>query len=293
MDIAASMTATASGLLLHKAAPVLKIQWGVLPRRSAITSRFFTCPAAPQLDQYAIRPNFSAVRTYQTVTKYGEVITQPDQVANTMRRAFHHLRNGRPGPVIVELPRDVGNKEVPEAVMDYKPPKRARQAPDEGDVKAAVKILLNAKKPVIWSGMGVLLSGATHALREFAELTGIPVYCTMPGKSSFDERHPLSVGAGEWCNHTRRPAVDTGVGRVVCSRFKHDTHHLRTTHSDGKNPPPQHREHRRHQQGFLGRCWATGRCEIDIGCHDCRGEALNSARPHVTTKPTLLRQSLN
>ncbi|GIS82687.1 MAG: hypothetical protein CM1200mP15_13190 [Dehalococcoidia bacterium] len=55
---------------------------------------------------------------------------------------------------------------------------------------------MNAKKPVIWSGMGVLFSEATAELQEFAELTEIPVYCTMPGKSSFDERHPLALGAG-------------------------------------------------------------------------------------------------
>ena len=136
------------------------------------------------------------MRTYQTVSKYGEVITKPDEVANVMRRAFHHLRNGRPGPVIVETPSDVGLQEVSADALSYKPPKRALQVPASGDIKDAVTELLNAEKPVIWSGMGVLLSGATETLREFAELTEIPVYCTMPGKSSFDERHPLSVGSG-------------------------------------------------------------------------------------------------
>ena len=153
-------------------------------------------PGGPSLDQYAVRPSFSPVRTYQTVSKYGEVISKPDQVANVMRRAFHHLRNGRPGPVIVETPSDVGTQEVSDDALNYKSPKRALQVPAPGDIKDAVTELLNAKKPVIWSGMGVLLSGATETLREFAELTEIPVYCTMPGKSSFDERHPLSVGSG-------------------------------------------------------------------------------------------------
>ena len=153
-------------------------------------------PGGPAISQYAVRPNFSPVRSYQSVSKYGEIITQADQVANVMRRAFHNLRNGRPGPVIVEIPADVGRQEVPEEALNYQPPKRSPQLPAAGDIKDAVRVLLNANKPVIWSGMGVLLAGATDELKQLAELTGIPVYSTMPGKSSFDDRHPLSLGAG-------------------------------------------------------------------------------------------------
>ncbi len=153
-------------------------------------------PGGPALAQYAVRPNFSASRTYQSVSKSSEIIGQPGQVAAVMRRAFHNLRNGRPGPVIVEIPADVATQEVPEAAMNYQPPKQLLQSPTGGDVKEAVNLLLNAKKPVIWSGMGVLFSQATEELRELAELTEIPVYCTMPGKSSFDDRHPLALGAG-------------------------------------------------------------------------------------------------
>ena len=150
----------------------------------------------PALGQYAVRPNFSPVRSYQSVSKYAEVITAPGQVAAAMRRAFHHLRNGRPGPVIIEIPADVGGQEVPDSGLNYQPPKRLLQGPSQGDVADAARLLLNARKPLIWSGMGVLFSSATEELRELAELTQIPVYTTMPGKSSFDERHPLSLGAG-------------------------------------------------------------------------------------------------
>ena len=153
-------------------------------------------PGGPALNQYAVRPNFSASRSYQSVSKSSEIIGQPSQVAAVMRRAFHNLRNGRPGPVIVEIPADVSTQEVPESAMNYQPPKRLLQSPAAGDVKEAVNLLLNAKKPVIWSGMGVLFAQASGELRELAELTEIPVYCTMPGKSSFDDRHPLALGAG-------------------------------------------------------------------------------------------------
>ena len=84
----------------------------------------------------------------------------------------------------------------PSPLLNYQPPKRHPQQPSAGDIKDAVKALLAARKPMIWSGMGVLLGNATDELREFAELTEIPVYCTMPGKSGFNERHPLSLGSG-------------------------------------------------------------------------------------------------
>jgi acetolactate synthase-1/2/3 large subunit len=153
-------------------------------------------PGGAALASAAVRPNFSAFNTYQSITKQVEVILRPEQVGDVMRRAFHALRNGRPGPVVVEMPSDVCGEEVPEAGLQYRSPKVSIQLPSPSDVKDAVKALLEAKKPVIWAGMGVLLAGASAALTEFAELTEIPVYTTMPGKSSIDERHPLALGGG-------------------------------------------------------------------------------------------------
>ena len=150
----------------------------------------------PALSQYYVRPNFSPARSYQSVSKSAEVILAPGQVSAVMRRAFHNLRNGRAGPVIVEIPADVSEQEVPDSALEYQPPKRLLQSPSSSDVSDAARLLLNAKKPVIWSGMGVLAASATKELQELAELTQIPVYTTLPGKSSFDERHPLSLGAG-------------------------------------------------------------------------------------------------
>ena len=148
------------------------------------------------LDNISVRPNFSAVQKYQGWVKQIEAVYAPSQVGDVMRRAFHALRNGTPGPVVVELTGDVCNQEVPEAAQTYRSPKPARQAPEAGDIGAAAKALIGARKPVIWAGAGVMFSGATDALRELAELTAIPVFCTMPGKSAFDERHALALGAG-------------------------------------------------------------------------------------------------
>lgn len=153
-------------------------------------------PGGVNLNQIAVKPNYSAVLNYQHVSKQVEAIYQPEDVGNAMRRAFHGLRNGAPGPVVVELTTDVCNKEVPADAQNYVSPRLSRQQPANSDIKDAVKALLGAKKAVIWAGQGVLFGGATVELQTLAELTGIPVFCTMPGKSAFNENHPLSLGAG-------------------------------------------------------------------------------------------------
>ena len=156
------------------------------------------------LNQLSVRPNFHAAERMRGWAKQIETIYTPGQVGDVMRRAFHALRNGSPGPVVVELTGDVCGQEVPEAARNYKSPKLTRQVPEAGDIAAAVEALLKAKKPVIWAGAGVLSSGATEALRELAELVATPVFCTMPGKSAMDERHPLALGAGS--GTTTKPA---------------------------------------------------------------------------------------
>jgi thiamine pyrophosphate-dependent acetolactate synthase large subunit-like protein len=148
------------------------------------------------LDRLSVRPNFTAAQHYQGWVKQIEAIYTPSQVGDVMRRAFHALRNGRPGPVVVELTADVCAQEVPEAARTYTSPKLVRQVPEHAAIDAAADALIGARRGVIWAGAGVLFSGGTAALRELAELTATPVFCTMPGKSAFDERHPLALGAG-------------------------------------------------------------------------------------------------
>ena len=153
-------------------------------------------PGGFPLSEYFVRPNFSPVRTYQSVSKSAEVILTPDSVSSVMRRAFHAMRNGRPGPAVVEIPADVAMMEVPADALPYQPPKRHLFAPSPSDVKDTVTAVLKAKKAVIWSGHGVLAAGASAELTELAELIEVPVFCTLSGKSGFNERHPLSLGAG-------------------------------------------------------------------------------------------------
>lgn len=153
-------------------------------------------PGGIPLDQIGVRPNFSVQRNYQGVVRRIETIYKPEQIGSVMRRAFHALRNGPAGPVVVELSEDVCDQQVPPAGREYHAPTRQIQRPATEDVRAAAEALLAAKKPLIWSGAGVLFARATEELKALAELTEVPVFCTMPGKSSFDERHPLALGAG-------------------------------------------------------------------------------------------------
>ncbi len=153
-------------------------------------------PGGVALNQIAVKPNFSATRNYQGITKHTEAIYRPEDITRVMRRAFHALRNGPGGPVVVELTGDVCGREVPERSQQYDAPGIIRSKPSSDAIRDTVKALRAAKNPVLWAGQGVLMSGATGELRELAELTGLPVFCTMPGKSAMDERHPLCLGAG-------------------------------------------------------------------------------------------------
>ena len=184
------------GVIITQGGPGSENCMGGLAQAYADNVPVLYLPGGPAINQHSVRPSFSPARTYESVCVYSEVLWKADMTASVLRRAFHRLRNGRPGPVLVEIPADVGTQEVPEASMNYLPPKRMLQAPSASDVKDAVRLLLNAKKPVIWSGMGTLMAEASAELQEFAELTEVPVYCTMPGKSGFDERHPLALGSG-------------------------------------------------------------------------------------------------
>ncbi|MGI8549860.1 MAG: thiamine pyrophosphate-requiring protein [Dehalococcoidia bacterium] len=142
-----------------------------------------------------IPPNFNSFINYQHVTKWAEQVPFGDAVPDALRRAFTQVRNGRPRPVLVEIPADVFGEEVPEP-LNYQPAPRARTAPDPRDVAEAARVLVNAERPVIYAGQGVHYAKAWTPLRELAELLEAPVTTSLEGKSAFPETHPLSLGSG-------------------------------------------------------------------------------------------------
>ena len=166
-------------------------------------------PQGSGVDSYSIQPNFSATQNYQHVTKLALSIDQVGKTTREMRRAFHAIRQGRPGPAMVELHRDVLSQDVPEDATHYTPTRALRSAPSRNDVKDAVTQLLSAENPVIWAGQGVLYAGATDELRQLAELMQIPVITTMQAKSAFPDDHPLALGSA---NRTAPKAVFKWLG---------------------------------------------------------------------------------
>ncbi len=142
-----------------------------------------------------IPPNFNSVLNFRHVTKWAEQMPAGSEVANVMRRAFTQVRNGRPGPVLVEVPMDVFGEDAPEP-LEYRPSTRYRSTPDAAAVTAAVDALLGAARPVLYAGQGVHYAEAWDELRALAELLALPVCTSLQGKSAFPEHHPLALGAG-------------------------------------------------------------------------------------------------
>ena len=183
-------------------------------------------PLGHQRDRAQVFPLFSSARTYASVTKWVETLNQPEQLGEVMRRAFNLLRMGRPGPVMVEIPADVAIAEVPEQIaLQYRPVKATTPAGNTRDIDAAVQALLEAKKPVIHAGQGVLYAEACSELRQLAEILQIPVMTTLEGKSAFPEDHPLALGTGgggvmSGPSHHFLSQADLVLG-IGCSFTKH------------------------------------------------------------------------
>ncbi|HEX5957963.1 MAG TPA: thiamine pyrophosphate-requiring protein [Hyphomicrobiaceae bacterium] len=142
-----------------------------------------------------VDPNYSATLSMRNVSKSVEPLNVPADIPNVMRRAFSRLRNGRGGPVIVEIPNDIWSEEVPEP-LNYRPVLSTRSGPDPKAVEGAVALLLAASRPVIYAGQGVHYARAWPQLRAVAERLAIPVCTSLEGKSAFPEDHALALGSG-------------------------------------------------------------------------------------------------
>ncbi|MFN2369440.1 MAG: thiamine pyrophosphate-binding protein, partial [Desulfurivibrionaceae bacterium] len=129
-------------------------------------------------------------------TKHNYLVTDPNELIETIREAFHIARTGRPGPVLIDLPKD-----VMAALVNFTEPKpvkmrtyRPTYEPHPGQIEKACKSILKARKPVLYIGGGVIASNAHEEVTEFARKMSVPVTMTLMGLGGFPGTDPLSMG---------------------------------------------------------------------------------------------------
>jgi acetolactate synthase I/II/III large subunit len=141
----------------------------------------------------------------RSVTKHNELVTSAQDIPLIVRQAFYLATSGRPGPVLVDVPKDIVDPKNPRSAMEwywptdqevrdslpgYKPTTKGHPKM----IKEAARLIMQAERPVIYAGGGILKARAAEALRELAELTGIPVVTTLMARGAFPDDHPLCLG---------------------------------------------------------------------------------------------------
>ncbi len=130
------------------------------------------------------------------IVKHSYMVRSPKQIAQIMAESFHIASTGRPGPVLIDIPKDIGQQEFdyePEVTVNlrgYKPTVKGHSQ----QIAHALKLIREADRPLLYVGGGAILSNAFAEIKQLAERFQIPVTTTLMGKGAFDERNPLSVG---------------------------------------------------------------------------------------------------
>jgi acetolactate synthase-1/2/3 large subunit len=137
----------------------------------------------------------------RSITKHNELVTSAQDIPRVIHEAFHIATTGRPGPVLVDIPKDLVDPNNPNSAMDwywpdsvdlpgYKPTTKGHPRM----IREAAKLIAESRRPVIYAGGGILKARAAEALRELAELTGISVVTTLMARGAFPDSHPLCLG---------------------------------------------------------------------------------------------------
>jgi acetolactate synthase-1/2/3 large subunit len=136
----------------------------------------------------------------RSVTKHNELIMEPDEIPLLVRQAFHLATTGRPGPVLLDVPKDVLQAEVnwtwptdadvASSLPGYKPTVNGHPRM----IKEAARLISEARRPVIYAGGGILKARAAEALRQLAERVDVPVVTTLMARGAFPDDHPLCLG---------------------------------------------------------------------------------------------------
>jgi acetolactate synthase-1/2/3 large subunit len=141
----------------------------------------------------------------RSVTKHNELVTSASDIPRAVREAFHIATTGRPGPVLLDIPKDIVDAQNPNSAMDWYWPSddevrdglpgyRPNTVGDPELVRQAADLILRSERPVVYAGGGILKARAAEALRELAELCEIHVVTTLMARGAFPDSHPLALG---------------------------------------------------------------------------------------------------
>ncbi len=128
------------------------------------------------------------------VTKWSTTVLEPAQVPRVFQQAFHLMRSGRPGPVLIDLPFDVMMAEIEFDIDTYEPMAVYKPTASRKQVEKAIQMLQAADKPLIVAGGGIINADASDLLQQFAEIVGVPVIPTLMGWGTIPDDHPLMAG---------------------------------------------------------------------------------------------------
>jgi len=158
---------------------------------------FFTGQVGSHLLGFDAFQEVDVIGITMPITKHNYLVTDVNDLTSTIREAFYIARSGRPGPVLIDIPKDVQSAVIeweyddsPIHLAGYK----LEPALKAGELGSAAEMIKQAKKPVILAGHGVLLSGAMQELKDFAEKTMTPVAVTLLGIGCLPASHPLNLG---------------------------------------------------------------------------------------------------
>ncbi|WP_027859657.1 glyoxylate carboligase [Marinobacterium jannaschii] len=143
------------------------------------------------------KEDFQAVeisKIAEPVTKWCTTVLEPAQIPYAFQKAFHIMRSGRPGPVLLDLPFDVQMAEIEFDIDAYEPMEVHKPAATRSQVEKALSMLNEAENPLLVAGGGIINADASDKLVEFAEITGLPVIPTLMGWGTIPDDHPQMVG---------------------------------------------------------------------------------------------------
>ncbi|MCE2501108.1 MAG: hypothetical protein J4G13_09615, partial [Dehalococcoidia bacterium] len=149
-----------NGVVIVQGGPGIENAFSGVAQAYADSSPLLMVPNHPGTRRHGMSSDFDAARNYQGITKWADSANHTDRIPEMMRRAYTQLRTGRPYPVLVEMPNDVLAGEISEEQFLYQPQRKRRSAGDPRDVSRVAELLVNARRPVIYAGQGVLYAEA-------------------------------------------------------------------------------------------------------------------------------------